>query len=123
MLLLHSMYICAPGSSRPSIRAAKVHPVAVEVTTLRDHVAQRDPDAQRDLPILGQDGVALSERALHLQRRTHRVDCARELAQRAVAGDLEMRPPCARVRGSNTSVRRALSVASVPASLRSIRRE
>jgi hypothetical protein len=66
--------------------------MTVEVATLRKHIAQRDADAQHDPALFGQAGIALGECPLHVQRRAHRVDSAREFAQCAVAGDLEDAP-------------------------------
>ena len=70
-----------------------VHPVAVDVVALDDHVSEVDADAEHDPPAIGHVGVALGHAALDGNRAFHSVDDARELDQGAVAHQLDDAPP------------------------------
>jgi hypothetical protein len=65
------------------------HEIAV---ALLDDVADMDPDAEDNAPILRHAGVALDHRVLHLDGATHRVDHAAELGEDPVAGALDHAP-------------------------------
>jgi hypothetical protein len=70
-----------------------VDPVAHQVAVaLLDHVANVNPDAEFDSPVLRHAGVALDEAVLNLDRTAHRIDHAAELDQAAVAGALDDPP-------------------------------
>ena len=66
-----------------------VDPVAIEVVALDHHVAQIDPDAQDDVPILGNIGVGNVHRRLQIHRAGNRVDGAGKLDQHAIAHQLD----------------------------------
>ena len=67
-----------------------VDAVAVEVAVvLADHVAEVDADAEADALLLGHLRLALRHAALDRDRAGDRVDDARELAERAVAHELD----------------------------------
>jgi hypothetical protein len=55
---------------------------------LGDHVAEVDPDAKPDPPLLGRLGLAVSHPALQLHGAAHRINHALELRQEPVAGVL-----------------------------------
>ena len=65
-----------------------IDPVAEYVLGFDDHVAQIDPDAKSNPPLLGHIGLAVGHAALNLHRAPHGIDDARELGQQAVAGVL-----------------------------------
>ena len=65
---------------------AVAHQVAV---ALLDDVADVNPDAEFDSPVLRHAGVALDEAVLHFDRAANRVHDAAELDNRAVAGALD----------------------------------
>src|SRR5262249_27379823 len=52
-------------------------------------VAQIDPDAKPDVPVLGNPGIALLHAALYLDGAARRIEDAAELDQEAVAHHLE----------------------------------
>jgi hypothetical protein len=67
-----------------------VDPVAVEVAVLlADHVAEIDTNAEANPLFLGRLRLVFCQGLLDRHRRGHRVNDARELAQHAVAGELD----------------------------------
>ena len=62
-----------------------VHPIAVDIPVLHDHVAEIDSDAEFDPLLAGNIGVAIDHPVLDLDRAAHRFDRAGELDQHAVA--------------------------------------
>ena len=69
-----------------------IDPVAENVGTLDDHVAQVDSDPQLDAAILGHCGVAVAHVALDIDRAIDRADHAGEFDQHAIAGQLDDPP-------------------------------
>ena len=69
-----------------------VDAVAIEIVALDDDVAEIDADAELDVPVLGNSGVALRHAALDFDRAARRVKNAAELDQEAVAHHLEDAP-------------------------------
>src|SRR5262249_54209297 len=69
-----------------------VHPIAVDVAVLHDHVAEIDSDAEFDPPLAGDIGVAINHAVLHFDRAAHRLDRAGELDQYAIARRLHDAP-------------------------------
>jgi hypothetical protein len=65
---------------------AVAHQIAV---ALLDDVAQMNPDAKEDAPVLRHFDIAFDHRALDFDREAHRVDDAAELDDAAVAGALD----------------------------------
>ena len=64
--------------------------VAHEIpVALLDDVADVNPDAKFDPPVLRHAGVALDQAVLHFDRAAHRVDDAAKLDDAAVAGALD----------------------------------
>src|SRR6516164_1999035 len=63
-----------------------IDPVAVDVASVPDDVAEIDSHAELDAPIGRHLGVSLGHLALNLDSATHRVDDAGELDEQAVAG-------------------------------------
>ena len=78
-----------PGSAKRLQARREVDAVAEDVALLDDHVAEIDADAEADLPLAGDVGVAFGHAPLHLGRALDGVDDARELHQHAVAGGLD----------------------------------
>jgi hypothetical protein len=99
-----------------------VHAIAIDVVVLDDHVAEVDADPERDALVRRALGLVLGHGALDLGGREHRAHCARELDQRAVAGQLDDAALWRPIAGSIRSRRRVLSLACVPASSASISR-
>ena len=66
-----------------------VHPVAVDVLALDDHVAEVDADPEADALGLGHARLPLGHAALDRDRARDGVDDAGELAERAVAHELD----------------------------------
>ena len=66
-----------------------VDAVAVNVAAVGDHVAEIDPDAKAQAPLLGEVQIAVGHRALNFAGAAHRVDHAGKLRQHAVAGGLD----------------------------------
>jgi hypothetical protein len=66
-----------------------VDAVAVNVAAVGDHVAEIDPDAKSEAPLLGEIQIAVGHRALNFAGAAHRVDHAGEFRQHAVAGGLD----------------------------------
>ena len=89
-----------PGSARPR-GARHVHAIAVDVALLEDYVADVDADAELDSP---SSGSAASRSAMPFWIATahDRIDRARELDQRAVAGELDHAAACSAIRSSIT---------------------
>ncbi len=83
--------------SRPAQRGFQasrdIDAVAKDVVILDDDVAEIDPDAEPDPPLVGHIGLAVDHRPLHLGGTAHRVDDAREFRQQAVAGVLDDAAP------------------------------
>ncbi len=65
-----------------------VDTVAVEVVTVDDQIAQVQSDAEDDGRVFGLVPVGLGHGLLEFDNRAEGVYCARELEQRAVAGQL-----------------------------------
>ena len=82
----------AARSRQPLEPRRHVDAVAVEVVAVDDDVAEIDADAELDVPVLGNAGVALEHAALDLDGAARRVDDAAELDQEAVAHHLEDAP-------------------------------
>ncbi len=72
-----------------------VHPVAVDVVALNDHIAQIDADPEFDAPLLGHTGITLSHAALDRDGAFHRIDDAAEFDQGAIAHQLDDTPTVA----------------------------
>src|SRR6266446_6379691 len=66
-----------------------VDPVAIEVAALNHHVAEIDPDAQDDSPILGNVAVGDVHRLLQIHRAGNCVDGAGKLYQHAIPHQLD----------------------------------
>jgi hypothetical protein len=77
---------------------AVAHQVAI---ALLDDVADVNPDAEFDSPILRHAGIALEHRVLHLDRATNGVDDAAKFDDRAAAGALDDAPIVHGDRGIN----------------------
>ena len=60
---------------------------------LDDHVAEIDPDAEPDPPLLRHLGLALGHAALDLHSAAHRIDHAWKFREHAVAGVLHHPAP------------------------------
>jgi hypothetical protein len=69
-----------------------VDAVAIEIVAVDDDVAEIDADAELDVPVLGNPGVALHHAALDFDGAARRVEDAAELDQEAVAHHLEDAP-------------------------------
>ena len=69
-----------------------VDAVAIEIVAIDDDVAEIDADAELDVPVLGNPGVALRHAALDFDRTARRIQNAAELDQKAVAHHLEDAP-------------------------------
>ena len=83
-----------PGSAMLLEPGGDVHAVAVEVAVgSTDHVAQVDADPEADALRLGHRRLALGHAALDAGRALDRVDGAGELAERAVAHELDETAP------------------------------
>jgi hypothetical protein len=65
--------------------SGNVDPVAEYVAVLDDDVAEIDPDAEYDPPILGRCSIAFGHRPLHRDCAGDGFDHARELHQHAIA--------------------------------------
>jgi hypothetical protein len=74
--------------TRPLQTRSHVDAVAEDVVLFSDYVAEIDPYTESDALVLGRFGIAICHRALHLDRATHRIDHAWELAKEAVASIL-----------------------------------
>ena len=70
-----------------------VHPVAIDVLVRDDHVAEVDADAEADALCLGHCRFAFGHATLNAGRALDRVDGAGELAERAVAHELDETAP------------------------------
>jgi len=66
-----------------------VDAVAVNIAAVGDHVAEIDPDAKSEAPLLGEIQIAIDHRALDFAGAAHRVDHARKFREHAVAGCLD----------------------------------
>jgi hypothetical protein len=73
-----------------------IDPVTVEIVLLDHHIAEVDPDSERDPPIVGNADVAADHRLLDVNGAGERVDHARELRQHAVAHQLDHAPAIGR---------------------------
>ena len=69
-----------------------VDAIAIEIVAIDDDVAEIDADAELDVPVLGNPGVALRHAALNFDRAARRIEHAAELDQEAVAHHLEDAP-------------------------------
>ena len=69
-----------------------VDAVAIEIVAVDDDVAEIDADAELDVPVLGNPGIALRHAALDFDRAARRIQNAAELDQEAVAHHLEDAP-------------------------------
>src|SRR6516162_4868630 len=69
------------GQSLQSSR--NIHPVAIEVAPLNDHIAKVDPDAERDAFLRSDIGGAFEHALLDLERAGYRVHDARKLNEDA----------------------------------------
>jgi hypothetical protein len=75
---------------RQTLQARRhIDPVAQDVAVLDDDVADVDPDAELDAPVLGLGLLALGHAVLDHDGAFDRVDGARELDQRAVPDQLD----------------------------------
>jgi len=63
-----------------------IHPVAEDVVFLDDHVAQIDPDAEPDAPILAHFRLAVDHAALDLHGAAYRIDDTWKFREQPVAG-------------------------------------
>ena len=70
-----------------------IHPVAVDVAILDDHIAEIDADAEDDPLMFGRLGIALGHALLHRHGAGDRSHDARELDQQAVASGLDNPAP------------------------------
>jgi hypothetical protein len=66
-----------------------VHPVAENVVTIGDDVAEVDADAESEAPVFGHFNFAIHYHPLDLDRAAHRIDDAGKLHQQAVPGGLD----------------------------------
>ena len=82
-------YENATGIGQAFETGRDVDAVAIEVAALDHHVAEIDPDAQYDLPVLRQAGVGRFHGLLQNDRALDRVDGAGELDQHAIAHHLD----------------------------------
>jgi hypothetical protein len=70
----------------------QVDAIAIKVIAVDDYVVQMDADAEFDVPVLGDPGIALAHAMLDLKSAACRVEDAAELDQEAVAHHLEDAP-------------------------------
>ena len=82
----------AAGPRQPFEPRRHVDAVAIEIVALDDDVAEIDADAELDVPVFGNPGVALRHAALDFDRAARRIEHAAELDQEAVAHHLEDAP-------------------------------
>ncbi len=66
-----------------------IHPVAVDIVVLDDHVAEIDADTKPNPPALGNIRVALRHSVLKRDGASHRVDDAGEFRDQAIARGLD----------------------------------
>jgi hypothetical protein len=71
------------------VASGHIHAVAVNVVALDDHVANVDADTEADASRLGQVRLPLRHTALDCDRAGDGIHHASELAQRAVAHELD----------------------------------
>src|SRR6516225_138938 len=69
-----------------------IHPVAVDVSVLGNHVAEIDADAKSDFPGFRYGGLPRDLAPLHLDRTAHGLDHALKLGKQAVASRLDQSP-------------------------------
>ena len=81
---------CRPRQAAPALEPRRdVDAIAVDVVAVDDHVAEVDADPELDAVRRLEVRVVLGDAPLHLDRALDSVDHARELDQRAVAGELD----------------------------------
>jgi len=66
-----------------------IDPVAVDIASVSDYIAEIDPHTEFDAAIQRHISVSLGHRALHFDGAAHRVDNAGELDEQPVAGSLD----------------------------------
>jgi hypothetical protein len=66
-----------------------VDPIAEDVFSLDDHVAEIDAYAQFDATVRPDASVPVGHRPLHLDRAAHRINDTREFHQHAITGGLD----------------------------------
>jgi len=66
-----------------------VDAIAVDIVAIGDHVAEIDPDPERNAFALGHIGIAVDHCALHLDGAAHSIDDAPEFHEHAVTGGLD----------------------------------
>ena len=88
-----------------------------------DDVAEIDADAQLDPVVLWNVFIAPCQRSLDLDGALGGIYCARKLDQHAISGGLDDATIGSPMEGSISSLRCAVSVASVPSSSSPISRE
>ena len=103
-------------------RGRAVYSMSVAVFTLDNHIANMDPDAHIDAPVIGQPLVAPRHLALQQGRALDRIDYAAELSQQAVAHQFEDAAAVLGDFGSNSSFRCARKRSNVSASFSAINR-
>jgi len=92
----HSAY-CDPTRLGQSLQACgHVYPIAEDVITFHNHIAQVDPDPELDPLIRRGVRIAIGHTPLDLDRTTNRVHYARKLRQEAVASVLDDPAPVVR---------------------------
>ena len=65
-----------------------VHPFAVDPLALGADVSEVNADPELHLALCGEVGVSTAQNALDLDCALHSVECARELGQEVVAGEI-----------------------------------
>ena len=81
-----------PGPAKPLEPRRHVDAVAIEIVAIDDDVAEIDADAELDVPVFGNPGIALRHAALDFDGTARRIEDAAELDQKAVAHHLEDAP-------------------------------
>ena len=66
-----------------------IDPVAEDIASVSDYIAEIDPHTEFDAAIQRHISVSLGHRALHFDGAAHRVDNAGELDEQPVAGSLD----------------------------------
>jgi hypothetical protein len=74
-----------PGSANPLQSGRNVHPIAIEVSAIDDHVAEIDPNAELNSFLRRNFGIALPHALLDLDRAADCIHDARKLDENAIA--------------------------------------
>jgi len=77
-----------PGSAKAFESRRDVNTIAVDVAAVLDDVAEIDPDAELDAPLVRHSDVTLGHLVLNLDGATYRIDNTGELNQEPIASRL-----------------------------------